>query len=987
MSLYKFITSSLLLTFLSCQIQVYSQSDNNSSNLRYIFNSLDFSNADDFPRYQLLDLDNLTYNISYESPFGGTRTVEDTFECQQTSVLTGEGETTGAYACCLSSGISAPVNTSVENNWIISDYHVTDATVIEVIVMCESVNGYPVPDCRIASKIYFYESEDTLIVNTSILNEFTLVTSSVNAADDDGIIRASFDKTKKGFYVGIQNNGICTFMRTIQIYYLFCPAVRINKSSSLSEIPVPTLSNEPTLSNLICSEGSVSLQQAECYSNGSWIIPETTVCECDRGRKMSNQSCIVCPNNTYKFDIGNDNECMSCPEMSNTNDRNGSVLCECNEGWYRSEDEGVDTMCGRSPSVVRVLRLERGRESTRVSWTEPVDVWSRSVSYNVSLYLEKEGRVELVWSIRTGDTWYVLSESELGSTSREYMLVVTSLNNLVMLSGVENNVSVRFVSRFPEVLGMSVRLSDGMLEWKYRLEGRVSNLNFELKYTDSTGVLKEKTVSVCVVVSTPVYKCSVPVMELNESLNIVITLLPISPDVTNGTLSQTYNLNNPMVQNTISDKSISDNTIDTQIAVSVVVTCLILLVSVVIILGLLTAVYFRHQRRKSNNTATLYNNVYPMEAFYQDPGLYDDLNTAVRRFAKEIDHEDLEYKEYIGEGEFADVCKGILKKDEQRIVVAVKILKLDTSEKNKQDFFGEASIMGQFNHPNVIFLYGVTLAKPIVIITPFMENGSLDDFIRQKENFITIIQQIRICVGVACGMEYLTKIGFVHRDLAARNVLIDSEWTPKICDFGLSRETEEDLYNVKSGGKIPLRWTAPEAIAYRRFNEASDVWSFGVLVWEVTSFGRVPYAGIDITDLLEKVQDGYRLEKPYLCPDPLYNLMLSCWQSNARLRPTFCEVLITLNSLTVASFVNKQWNGVSVYNPETLSTEDWLDSIGLSRYSRHFQEGGYCSLTQTCSLTEEDLIRLGIIPLTHRSKILKSISEMHEIMQSVSISD
>ena len=454
MLLFKFIIYHFLLTFLSRQIQVYSQSNNNPSNLRYIFNSLNFSNANDFPRHQLLDLDNLTYNISYESPFGGTRTVEDTFQCQQTSVLTSGGETTGAYACCFSSGISATVDTSAENNWIVSDYHVTDATVIEVIVMCESVNGYPVPDCRNASKIYFYESDSTLVLNTTILNEFTLVTSSVNTTGNDGMVRASFDKTKKGFYVGIQNNGICTFMRRIQIYYLFCPAVRINQSSSIPNLPVPTPSNEPTFYNLTCSEGSVNLQQAECYSNGSWIIPETIVCQCERGREMSNQSCVVCPENTYKSDIGNDNECVRCPEMSSTSGSRGSVLCECNEGWYRSEkeeEEGVDMSCGRSPSIVRNLLLERGRRSTRVSWTEPVDVWDRTVRYNMSVYFEMEGRVELVWSVSIEDTWYVLSESELGSRSREYLLVVTSLNNLVLLSGVENK-RVKNVSQIRRIV-------------------------------------------------------------------------------------------------------------------------------------------------------------------------------------------------------------------------------------------------------------------------------------------------------------------------------------------------------------------------------------------------------------------------------------------------------------------------------------------------------------------------------------------------------
>ena len=199
-----------------------------------------------------------------------------------------------------------------------------------------------------------------------------------------------------------------------------------------------------------------------------------------------------------------------------------------------------------------------------MSWTEPVDVWDRTVRYNVSVYFEMEGRVELEWSISIEDTWYVLSESELGSRSREYLLVVTSLNNLVLLSDVENNVSVRFVSRFPEVVDMSVRLNDDILEWMYRLEGGLSNLSFELKYTDITGVLNEKTVNDCVVVSTPVYKCSVPVIELNESLDIVLTLLPLSPDVTNGTLNLTYNLDNPIVQNTVTSTNTSVRNSNTQ---------------------------------------------------------------------------------------------------------------------------------------------------------------------------------------------------------------------------------------------------------------------------------------------------------------------------------------------------------------------------------------------------------------------------------------
>ena len=429
------------------------------------------------------------------------------------------------YVAC-PGGRYTVVDHSMEDNWLITTYYPSNASIIHIQIICGTLMRDIDRNCTELFSIHILQSDSPINVSNNHDQFMQISNQTLNAT----LVVSSFTLSLNGFYIGFRTRGECVKLSFFRFYYDECPS-----SAQLPNVPVPTPSNEPTFSNFTCSEGSVSPQQAECYSNGSWIIPETAVCQCERGREMSNQSCVVCPENTYKSDIGNDNECVRCPEMSSTSGSRGSVLCECNEGWYRSEkeeEEGVDMSCGRSPSIVRNLQLERGRRSTRVSWTEPVDVWDRTVRYNVSVYFEMEGRVELVWSVSIEDTWYVLSESELGSRSREYLLVVTSLNNLVLLSDVENNVSVRFVSRFPEVVDMSVRLNDDILEWMYRLEGGLSNLSFELKYTDITGVLNEKTVNDCVVVSTPVYKCSVPVIELNESLDIVLTLLPLSPDVT-----------------------------------------------------------------------------------------------------------------------------------------------------------------------------------------------------------------------------------------------------------------------------------------------------------------------------------------------------------------------------------------------------------------------------------------------------------------------
>ncbi|KAI6648486.1 Tyrosine-protein kinase receptor TYRO3-like [Oopsacas minuta] len=534
----------LLLLTLTLSEEVYPKCISKPNNTRYILDSLLYSN--NIPGFQLLDIDALMYNITY-TEFGTMEQISamDSFQCR-TATTTSCGP---AYACCLSLGVPTTIDMIEENNWIVSDYYITDATIIDVQILCEEILGFDIPDCRNTSEIYFYESDNELTITSVILSQFTLVRNTINTQTNDGIINASFDNTKKGFYIGIVNRGTCTQIVTVQIYYLVCPAMIINQFHSVPDIPVPILSDEPTILDFNCSVGSVSHQQAECYTNGSWKIPESVECVCERGwSQVNNLSCVACPVNTYKPDVGNEGECMSCGEMSNTNGMVGSESCECDAGWYRSEEESVYMLCGRSPSIVRNLGLERvdnggGRVSIVVSWNEPVDVWNRSVSYQLSLYLEREGSVGLSWKSDVIENMtYELSESELETSSREYLLVVTSLNNLVVLSDVEKSVNVRFVSTFPEVLEESLSLNEAssVVEWKYRLEGRVSNLSFELNYTSKGGVLRQVRVNGCSNVTTDVYRCSTGVVDLDTSMSVVITLIPLFPNITNGTLSQSF---------------------------------------------------------------------------------------------------------------------------------------------------------------------------------------------------------------------------------------------------------------------------------------------------------------------------------------------------------------------------------------------------------------------------------------------------------------
>uniref|UniRef100_UPI000A2BFBF0 Ephrin type-B receptor 1 n=1 Tax=Homo sapiens TaxID=9606 RepID=UPI000A2BFBF0 len=280
-----------------------------------------------------------------------------------------------------------------------------------------------------------------------------------------------------------------------------------------------------------------------------------------------------------------------------------------------------------------------------------------------------------------------------------------------------------------------------------------------------------------------------------------------------------------------------------------------------------------------------------------------DPNEAVREFAKEIDVSFVKIEEVIGAGEFGEVYKGRLKLPGKReIYVAIKTLKAGYSEKQRRDFLSEASIMGQFDHRNIIRLEGVvTKSRPVMIITEFMENCALDSFLRQNDGQFTVIQLVGMLRGIAAGMKYLSEMNYVHRDLAARNILVNSNLVCKVSDFGLSRylqdDTSDPTYTSSLGGKIPVRWTAPEAIAYRKFTSASDVWSYGIVMWEVMSFGERPYWDMSNQDVINAIEQDYRLPPPMDCPAALHQLMLDCWQKDRNSRPRFAEIVNTLDKM------------------------------------------------------------------------------------------
>ncbi|XP_054474094.1 tyrosine-protein kinase SRK2 [Anoplopoma fimbria] len=253
----------------------------------------------------------------------------------------------------------------------------------------------------------------------------------------------------------------------------------------------------------------------------------------------------------------------------------------------------------------------------------------------------------------------------------------------------------------------------------------------------------------------------------------------------------------------------------------------------------------------------------------------------------EIERSSIKMLKKLGAGQFGEVFEGLWN---DTTAVAVKTLKPGTMD--AEDFLREAQIMKRLRHPKLIQLYAVcTMKEPIYIITELMKNGSLLEYLnKDRGNKLGISDQIEMAAQVASGMAFLELQNYIHRDLAARNVLVGDNNICKVADFGLARvfmKEDENVYEAKEGTKFPVKWTAPEAIHDNKFSIKSDVWSFGILLYEIMTFGQMPYPAMSNYQVVQKLPTGYRMPCPPNCPKIMYDIMMDCWKENEQDRPTF----------------------------------------------------------------------------------------------------
>ncbi|KRK03254.1 tyrosine-protein kinase Fer isoform X6 [Drosophila yakuba] len=271
------------------------------------------------------------------------------------------------------------------------------------------------------------------------------------------------------------------------------------------------------------------------------------------------------------------------------------------------------------------------------------------------------------------------------------------------------------------------------------------------------------------------------------------------------------------------------------------------------------------------------------------------LRRPVCRERWELSNDDVVLLERIGRGNFGDVYKAKLKST--KLDVAVKTCRMTLPDEQKRKFLQEGRILKQYDHPNIVKLIGICVQKqPIMIVMELVLGGSLLTYLRKNSNGLTTRQQMGMCRDAAAGMRYLESKNCIHRDLAARNCLVDLEHSVKISDFGMSREEEE--YIVSDGMKqIPVKWTAPEALNFGKYTSLCDVWSYGILMWEIFSKGDTPYSGMTNSRARERIDTGYRMPTPKSTPEEMYRLMLQCWAADAESRPHFDEIYNVVDAL------------------------------------------------------------------------------------------
>ncbi|XP_029548307.1 ephrin type-A receptor 5 [Salmo trutta] len=919
-----------------------------------------------------------------------------------------------------------------QNNWLQTNLILNEGAqrvFVELQFTLRDCNSLPggVGTCKETFNMYYYESNDEEGRN---LRESQYSKVDTIAADEsfteldlgDRVMKLNTEVRdlgplmKKGFYLAFQDLGACVALVSVRVFYKKCPFIVRNLAQFQDTI---TGSDSSQLLEVAgkCVNNSVAedLPRMHCSAEGEWLVP-IGKCVCQAGFEEVNDSCQVCRAGFFRSVLQTP-ACSKCPPHSFTRVQ-GSVACTCEEGYYRRDSDPPNMACTRPPSAPRNAISNVNETSVFLEWAVPEETGGRKdVSYNILCrkisvdsrrYEECDSTVRFLPQRNSLRNNSVMVADLLAHTN--YTFEVEAVNGVSELTDpgrqfVSLNVTTNQAAPSPVSVVRKGNSGKNSIAVSWQEPDRANGiiLEYEIKYFE-----KDQETSYTII------KCKETELVADglKPSSVYIFQIRARTSAGYGGFSRPFEFETSPYIAASSDRSQFPI-----VAVAITVGVILLALVTGLLLSGRRCGYSKAKQEPDEEKIHFHNGhiMYPGVRTYIDPHTYEDPNQAVHEFAKEIDVSCITIERVIGAGEFGEVCSGPLRlPSKKEFPVAIKTLKAGYTERQRRDFLGEASIMGQFDHPNIIHLEGVvTKTKPVMIITEYMENGSLDTFLKKNDGQFTVIQLVGMLRGMASGMRYLSDIGYVHRDLAARNILVNSNLVCKVSDFGLSRVLEDDAeaaYTTR-GGKIPIRWTAPEAIAFRKFTSASDVWSYGIAMWEVMSYGERPYWEMSNQDVIKAVEESYRLPGPMDCPVVLYHLMMACWQKDRNSRPKFEEIVCLLDKLirnpsSLKALVNSSHRVSNLVEPGSVdseasvsasvalmeatgyqsgglreaigyqSIEEWLKGIKMGRYVELFMDSGYTSVEVVSHMTLDDLRRVGVNLVGHQKKIINSIQEM-----------
>ncbi|KAM7377764.1 hypothetical protein PAMA_014181 [Pampus argenteus] len=651
--------------------------------------------------------------------------------------------------------------------------------------------------------------------------------------------------SRRGFQLGFSYSGKCVLVTSIRLYYRRCPEI----VADLILFGSTGAGSEPQMGS--CVEGAVvvSAPVRECNMDGVWG-PLQGGCTCKPGHQDMNDTCQACRMGYYK-PANESGGCRLCPPNSRTH-REASERCECLQGFSRLPSEPIDNGCTKPPSApVNVTAHHHNDSLLIVTWDPPHDLGGRQeVVYRVKC--EKKAEASSQWEACWDNLVFLPDSTRLTNTS----VSITGLNPQN-----DYRLSVQAWNEISTLLGVPPLSTATVTLHRWKVPPVLITVNPVLQISeDQTPAPQHQSrlyiwVTVCVLFGSLLLMVIIPIAVCVKHRNYTkfrsnqeVELLPIDSGI---------------------------------------------------------------PYRRQQEPEVILPQADMGEGVVQ---LLEGISGKLVENLKEVlvQRNQLTLGKELGKGEFGSVYEGVFTPVEGvDIKVAVKTMRVGIcSQEDLHEFLSEAEIMKNFDHDNVVRLLGVTLEReqdsplPVpLVIMPYIKHGDLRRFLIATRYgdipmFVPHQSLLHFMIDIAAGMDYLSSQGFLHRDLAARNCMLGDDLRVCVADFGLSKKIySSNYYRQKVGIRVPIKWMAMESLSESVYTTKSDVWSFGVTIWEIVSRGRTPYPGVHNHELLDLLLSGHRLKPPENCDQKLYEVMQSCWDKEPTQRPDFKELGETLKGL------------------------------------------------------------------------------------------